>query len=129
MAYKASTEPLARTLLACRATDIAAAFLASVTARDGVVKAFLRADEAGILAQAAAIDARRKAGRPLGKLAGVPVAVGGEVVAQIGASPDDPLAQDRFKGLDVEAAEESGEGGQRGRGAASEADGVSAAGL
>ena len=57
------------------ATDIAAAFLASVTARDGVVKAFLRVDEVGILAQAAAVDAKRKAGQPLGKLAGVPVAV------------------------------------------------------
>ena len=57
------------------AADIATAFLASVKARDGVVKAFLRVDETAILAQATLIDAKRKLGQPLGKLAGIPVAV------------------------------------------------------
>ena len=42
---------------------------------DGRVKAFLRVDPAAALAQAEEIDRRRKAGKPLGPLAGLPVAV------------------------------------------------------
>jgi aspartyl-tRNA(Asn)/glutamyl-tRNA(Gln) amidotransferase subunit A len=42
---------------------------------DGKVGAFLRVDAESALAQAEAIDRRRKAGKPLGLLAGLPVAV------------------------------------------------------
>ena len=42
---------------------------------DGAVRAFLRVDPAAALAQAEEIDRRRKAGKPLGLLAGLPVAV------------------------------------------------------
>jgi aspartyl-tRNA(Asn)/glutamyl-tRNA(Gln) amidotransferase subunit A len=42
---------------------------------DSRVKAFLRVDRAAALAQAEEIDRRRKAGKPLGPLAGLPVAV------------------------------------------------------
>ena len=42
---------------------------------DGAVRAFLRVDPAAALAQAEEIDRRRKAGKPLGRLAGLPVAV------------------------------------------------------
>ena len=42
---------------------------------DGAVRAFLRVDPAAALAQAEEIDRRRKAGKPLGPLAGLPVAV------------------------------------------------------
>jgi aspartyl-tRNA(Asn)/glutamyl-tRNA(Gln) amidotransferase subunit A len=39
------------------------------------VRAFLAVDEAGALEQARAVDAKRKAGQALGRLAGVPIAV------------------------------------------------------
>jgi aspartyl-tRNA(Asn)/glutamyl-tRNA(Gln) amidotransferase subunit A len=39
------------------------------------VQAFLAVDESGVLEQARAVDAKRRAGHALGKLAGVPVAV------------------------------------------------------
>ena len=42
---------------------------------DRDVRAFLRVDSAAALAQAEAIDLRRKAGKPLGTFAGLPVAV------------------------------------------------------
>jgi aspartyl-tRNA(Asn)/glutamyl-tRNA(Gln) amidotransferase subunit A len=42
---------------------------------DGRVKAFLKVRDERALEQAAAIDARRKAGKPLGRLAGVPIAL------------------------------------------------------
>ena len=59
------------------AADITDAFLAAIRTRDPKVRAFLWPDETEVWAreQAAAIDAKRKAGQPLGKLAGVPVAV------------------------------------------------------
>jgi aspartyl-tRNA(Asn)/glutamyl-tRNA(Gln) amidotransferase subunit A len=57
------------------AAQIADAFLASITAREPKVKAFLLVNEADVRAQAQAIDAKRKSGAKLGKLAGVPVAV------------------------------------------------------
>jgi aspartyl-tRNA(Asn)/glutamyl-tRNA(Gln) amidotransferase subunit A len=42
---------------------------------DGRVKAFLRVDPPAALARAEEIDRRRRAGKPLGRLAGLPVAV------------------------------------------------------
>jgi aspartyl-tRNA(Asn)/glutamyl-tRNA(Gln) amidotransferase subunit A len=51
------------------------AFLERIEALNGRVNAFLAVDRQRALDQAAAIDARRKAGRPVGPLAGLPVAV------------------------------------------------------
>ena len=57
------------------ATQITEEFLAAITARDGKIQAYMLVDDAGARAQAAAIDAKRKSGAKLGKLAGVPIAV------------------------------------------------------
>jgi aspartyl-tRNA(Asn)/glutamyl-tRNA(Gln) amidotransferase subunit A len=57
------------------AAEIADAFLAAIGQREPKVQAFLHVDEGAVRAQAQAIDAKRRAGQPLGKLAGVPVAV------------------------------------------------------
>ena len=57
------------------AVEIAEAFLAAIRSHDATLRAFLRVDEADVRAQAAAVDAKRQAGQPLGKLAGVPVAI------------------------------------------------------
>ena len=57
------------------AVEIADAHLAAIRARDPELRAFVHVDEADVRRQAAAVDARRAAGRPLGPLAGVPVAV------------------------------------------------------
>jgi aspartyl-tRNA(Asn)/glutamyl-tRNA(Gln) amidotransferase subunit A len=51
------------------------AFLRRIESLNGAVNAFLAVDREGALARAAEIDARRKAGGPLGPLAGLPVAV------------------------------------------------------
>jgi len=65
---------------AVRSGDLSAvacteAFLDRIAAVDGRVNAFLAVDRQRALDQAAAIDARRSAGQPLGALAGLPVAV------------------------------------------------------
>lgn len=57
------------------AVEIAEAFLASYQQRETKLRAFTTLDEQAIRQQAAAVDAKRKAGQPLGKLAGLPVAV------------------------------------------------------
>ncbi len=54
---------------------VAHSFLANISQRDADIKAFLAVDEAGALEQAKAVDAKRKAGQPLGKLAGIPIAI------------------------------------------------------
>jgi aspartyl-tRNA(Asn)/glutamyl-tRNA(Gln) amidotransferase subunit A len=51
------------------------AFLTRIESLDGAINAFLKVDRDGALAKAAEIDARRKAGKPIGALAGLPVAV------------------------------------------------------
>jgi aspartyl-tRNA(Asn)/glutamyl-tRNA(Gln) amidotransferase subunit A len=50
-------------------------FLGAIGSRDDRVRAFLHVDEARALAQARAVDGKRKAGTPLGPLAGIPVAI------------------------------------------------------
>jgi aspartyl-tRNA(Asn)/glutamyl-tRNA(Gln) amidotransferase subunit A len=62
--------------------DIAAAHLDRLAAVDGRVGAFLHVDRDGVLCQAAAIDERRRAGQPLGPLAGLPVAVKDNICAR-----------------------------------------------
>ena len=59
-------------LTAARCTE---AFLERIERLDGDVNAFLSVDRDGALRAAAAIDERRRAGKPLGPLAGLPVAV------------------------------------------------------
>jgi aspartyl-tRNA(Asn)/glutamyl-tRNA(Gln) amidotransferase subunit A len=49
--------------------------LQAIRGRDPRVKAFLAVNEEAALTQSRAVDAKRKRGEPLGKLAGVPVAV------------------------------------------------------
>jgi aspartyl-tRNA(Asn)/glutamyl-tRNA(Gln) amidotransferase subunit A len=77
-------QPLDRSAIdlvaAVRSGDLSAvacteAFLDRIAAVDGRVNAFLAVDRQRALDQAAAIDARRRAGQPLGALAGLPVAV------------------------------------------------------
>jgi aspartyl-tRNA(Asn)/glutamyl-tRNA(Gln) amidotransferase subunit A len=54
---------------------ITQAYLAAIRATDERIGAFLHVDEAQALAAARGVDAKRKAGQPLGPLAGVPIAV------------------------------------------------------
>jgi aspartyl-tRNA(Asn)/glutamyl-tRNA(Gln) amidotransferase subunit A len=53
----------------------AEAFLDRIERVDGRVNAFLKVDRDGALAKAADVDSRRSAGKPIGPLAGLPVAV------------------------------------------------------
>lgn len=55
--------------------ELTEAYLAQIEKHDGQVKAFLHVDREGALAQAKDIDDRRAAGKPVGKLAGLPVAI------------------------------------------------------
>ncbi|MDB5308118.1 MAG: gatA 3 [Gemmataceae bacterium] len=57
------------------AAEVADAFLAAVRDREPKLRAFVSVDEAEVKRQAATVDAKRRAGQPLGRLAGVPVAV------------------------------------------------------
>jgi aspartyl-tRNA(Asn)/glutamyl-tRNA(Gln) amidotransferase subunit A len=57
------------------AEELTRQFLANLRRRDPAVRAFLLVDEDGALAQARSVDERRRAGRPLGALAGLPVAL------------------------------------------------------
>jgi len=57
------------------ATEVARAHLDRIGEVDAAVHAFLHVDTGGALAAAAAVDADRAAGRPLGPLAGVPLAL------------------------------------------------------
>lgn len=60
---------------ALTARDLARACLKSVVDHDSRIKAFLHISEESVLAQADVIDARRKRGEKLGRLAGIPVAL------------------------------------------------------
>jgi aspartyl-tRNA(Asn)/glutamyl-tRNA(Gln) amidotransferase subunit A len=55
--------------------ELTQAYLDQIKKHDGQVKAFLHVDHAKALERAAEIDARRKAKKPLGRLAGLPVAI------------------------------------------------------
>jgi aspartyl-tRNA(Asn)/glutamyl-tRNA(Gln) amidotransferase subunit A len=58
------------------AVEIADAFLAAHRQREPKLQSFMLApDEVAVRARAAEIDAKRQSGRPLGRLAGIPVAV------------------------------------------------------
>jgi len=57
------------------AVECATVFLDRIEATNGSINAFLAVDREGALARAADIDARRKAGKPVGPLAGLPVAL------------------------------------------------------
>jgi aspartyl-tRNA(Asn)/glutamyl-tRNA(Gln) amidotransferase subunit A len=50
-------------------------FLDAIRQRDSRVRAFLKVDETAALAQAKAIDSKRKRGGPLGPVAGLPIAL------------------------------------------------------
>ena len=56
-------------------TEVTQAFLDRIAQCDGKVHAFLRVDRDGALEQAATIDAKRRGGKPVGRLAGLPVAL------------------------------------------------------
>ncbi|MGE5195235.1 MAG: Asp-tRNA(Asn)/Glu-tRNA(Gln) amidotransferase subunit GatA [Deltaproteobacteria bacterium] len=55
--------------------DVVAAYLDAIAANDGKVNAFLHVDRERALAQARAIDDKRRRGERVGKLAGLPVAI------------------------------------------------------
>jgi aspartyl-tRNA(Asn)/glutamyl-tRNA(Gln) amidotransferase subunit A len=57
------------------AGEVTRAYLERITELDGRLGCYLRVDEAGALAQAAAIDARLARGEPAGPLGGVPIAL------------------------------------------------------
>ena len=60
---------------ALRATELAQACLARIKAQDGKVRAWAWHDPDDVIRQAAALDAYRQTGRPLGALHGLPVAL------------------------------------------------------
>ncbi|MFZ1933876.1 MAG: Asp-tRNA(Asn)/Glu-tRNA(Gln) amidotransferase subunit GatA [Thermoguttaceae bacterium] len=62
--------------------ELTKSYLDRIERHDGRVKAFLRVNPAAALAQAEEIDRRRKAGKPLGPLAGLPLAVKDVLCAQ-----------------------------------------------
>jgi aspartyl-tRNA(Asn)/glutamyl-tRNA(Gln) amidotransferase subunit A len=70
-----ASELLTRQAEGASAEAIAQDCLAAIERWEPHVKAFLHVDRAGALAQAQAVDAKRRAGQPLGPLAGVPVAI------------------------------------------------------
>jgi aspartyl-tRNA(Asn)/glutamyl-tRNA(Gln) amidotransferase subunit A len=55
--------------------DLTTAYLDQIQAHDGQIQAFLHVDRAAALATAKAIDDKRAAGKTLGRLAGLPVAI------------------------------------------------------
>jgi aspartyl-tRNA(Asn)/glutamyl-tRNA(Gln) amidotransferase subunit A len=64
------------------AVEVTQAHLDRIGAVDGALHAFLHVDEAGALAAAKAVDAKRAAGETLGPLAGVPLAMKDVVVTK-----------------------------------------------
>jgi aspartyl-tRNA(Asn)/glutamyl-tRNA(Gln) amidotransferase subunit A len=57
------------------AESIASAYLERIRSVDDRIKAYLHVEESSVLEQARRIDTKRKAGHPLGALAGVPIAL------------------------------------------------------
>jgi aspartyl-tRNA(Asn)/glutamyl-tRNA(Gln) amidotransferase subunit A len=56
-------------------SELTEASLSAITERDSDIRAFLSTNADGALAQAKAIDEKRKAGLPVGRLAGLPIAL------------------------------------------------------
>jgi aspartyl-tRNA(Asn)/glutamyl-tRNA(Gln) amidotransferase subunit A len=67
---------------ALSARALTEAHLQRIAALDGSLGAFLAVDAPAALAEASAIDEARSAGRPLGPLAGVPVAIKDQIVTR-----------------------------------------------
>ncbi|MBX7073153.1 MAG: Asp-tRNA(Asn)/Glu-tRNA(Gln) amidotransferase subunit GatA [Pirellulales bacterium] len=67
---------------AATSVEITTAYLDQIERYDGAVKSYLRVDRAGALEQAERIDERRKLRQPLGKLAGLPIAIKDVICAQ-----------------------------------------------
>jgi aspartyl-tRNA(Asn)/glutamyl-tRNA(Gln) amidotransferase subunit A len=57
------------------AEELTRSFVDVIRQRDPAIKAFLHVDEESALQQARGVDDKRKAGQPLGPLAGIPVAI------------------------------------------------------
>ncbi len=57
------------------AVDVATAFLDQIAKHDNRIGAFLHVDREGALQQAAKVDEKLRARKPLGKLAGLPIAI------------------------------------------------------
>ena len=57
------------------AVDVTRAFLDQIETHDGKIGAFLHVDRDGAMKQAALVDEKRRTGQPVGKLAGLPVAI------------------------------------------------------
>jgi aspartyl-tRNA(Asn)/glutamyl-tRNA(Gln) amidotransferase subunit A len=57
------------------AEELAGAFLQTARRRESQIRAYLHLDEQAVLDQARAVDARRRRGEPVGRLAGIPVAL------------------------------------------------------
>ena len=57
------------------AEALAAEFLRTIDQRDPQIGAFLHVDETHVIEQARSVDAKRRAGKPLGMLAGLPIAI------------------------------------------------------
>jgi aspartyl-tRNA(Asn)/glutamyl-tRNA(Gln) amidotransferase subunit A len=58
-----------------QSVEVTQAFVEQIERHDGQVGAFLRVDRDQALEQAAAVDQKRRQGQPVGRLAGLPVAV------------------------------------------------------
>ena len=59
----------------CTSTEITQLYLDQIERHDSTIQAFLQIDRDMAMQQAEAIDQRRQAGQPVGRLAGLPVAV------------------------------------------------------
>ena len=59
----------------CTSREITQLYLDQINQHDSTIQAFLQVDGEAALEQADRIDQRRQAGQPIGRLAGLPVAV------------------------------------------------------
>ncbi|MFP6576512.1 MAG: Asp-tRNA(Asn)/Glu-tRNA(Gln) amidotransferase subunit GatA [Pirellulaceae bacterium] len=70
---------------ACTSTEITQLYLDQIECHDSTIQAFLQVDRDAALQQAGNIDQRRQAGQPVGRLAGLPVAVK-DILCSLGQS-------------------------------------------